>query len=49
MNDYTVTCQAGKYLENWVVTRVRDGKIMTQGSVTTCLRWVNVWGPMYAN
>lgn len=31
----------------WFVVRYRDGRIMTEGSVITCLRWVNVWGPMY--
>ena len=33
----------------WIVRRLSDGKVMKQGSVITCLRWVEVWGPMFVD
>lgn len=44
---FTVTCTTNRYGGKWIVTRVRDGKVMTEGSVHTCCRWISVWGPMH--
>lgn len=45
---FEVVCTAGKFADRWVVVRVRDRKVMTEGAVTTCLAWVAVWGPVRA-
>lgn len=31
----------------WWVIRARDSRVMTEGAVTTCCKWVHVWGPMH--
>ena len=30
--------------DRWVVIREADGKVMTEGDLKTCLRWVKTWG-----
>lgn len=44
---FVVVCRARMFADRWVVVRARDRRVMTDGSVTQCARWVNVWGPMY--
>jgi hypothetical protein len=41
--------RAGRHLieSKWYAVRYRDCRVMASGGVTDCLRWVNVWGPMY--
>jgi hypothetical protein len=42
---YSVTTQVGRYGNKWVVTRLADGKIMTENhDPRVCLRWVRAWG-----
>ncbi len=36
-----------QFPEPWYVVRTRDRRVMTQGDVVTCCRWVDVWGPMH--
>jgi hypothetical protein len=44
MSDYAIRTWANRFNGRWVVIRERDGKVMTEGSVTTCLGWVATWG-----
>jgi hypothetical protein len=43
---FSIRCWLGRYGNNWVVIRERDGKVMTESaSVRECCRWVRTWGP----
>lgn len=46
--EFRVIAQPGKFRVDapWWVVRARDNRVMTEGSVVSCLRWVTVWGPM---
>jgi len=41
---FSVRCWTGRYSNRWVVVRLRDGRVMTEGDVKTCLRWIKTWG-----
>jgi hypothetical protein len=30
----------------WFVVRLSDDRVMSQGDVVQCVRWVKVWGPV---
>lgn len=46
---YSITCRTNKHAGVWVVTRLRDGRLMTSGGVERCLRWVRSWGDARLN
>lgn len=46
MNEYRIVSWSDLYSGDWVVLRTLDWRIMTQGSIITCTRWVNTWGPV---
>lgn len=48
MEGYSIRCWAGYYSDRWVVVRDADQRIMTEGSVFTCCRWVGTWAIMDA-
>lgn len=48
LDKYEIRTWAGKYSDRWVVIRNRDQKVMTEGNVIHCIRWVNVWGNVRA-
>jgi hypothetical protein len=42
-DDFTIACQSDCHGGKWLVVRNADRRIMTEGDVITCLRWVDVW------
>lgn len=47
--DFAIACQTDVHGGKWLVIRKADRRIMTEGDVITCLRWVNVWAPVMGN
>ena len=39
-------CVTSRRQRDWIVRRIRDGRVMTNGDVIQCTRWMRVWGPM---
>lgn len=42
-DNYVARCWAGMYRDRWVVVRLSDRRIVTEGSVHQCARWISTW------